>query len=69
MEMVTNYQLIRGLVRLFGLDPMLAFSELKEVCMYVCVCVHCMRVSVCMYVCVCACVIAYDVRMCVYVHV
>lgn len=32
VEMVTNYQLIRGLVRLFSLDPMLAFSALKEVC-------------------------------------
>jgi hypothetical protein len=31
VEMVTNYQLIRGLVRLFSLDPMLAFSSLKEV--------------------------------------
>ncbi len=31
VEMVTNYQLIRGLVKLFSLDPMLAFSALKEV--------------------------------------
>lgn len=31
VEMVTNYQLIRGLVKLFSLDPMLAFSSLKEV--------------------------------------
>ncbi len=31
VEMVTNYQLIRGLVRLFSLDPMLAFSSLKDV--------------------------------------
>lgn len=30
VEMVTNYQLIRGLVKLFSLDPMLAFSSLKE---------------------------------------
>lgn len=44
VEMVTNYQLIRGLVRLFGLDPMLAFSGLKEVC-------------VCACACMCACVV------------
>ena len=31
VEIVTNYQLIRGLVRLFSLDPMLAFSSLNEV--------------------------------------
>ena len=37
VEMVTNYQLIRGLIRLFSLDPMLAFSSLKEVS---CMCFH-----------------------------
>jgi len=35
VEMVTNYQLIRGLIRLFSLDPMLAFSQLREVCAFV----------------------------------
>ena len=35
VEMVTNYQLVRGLVKLFSLDPMLAFSSLKEVCRFV----------------------------------
>ena len=35
VELVTNYQLIRGLVKLFSLDPMLAFSSLKEVCVCV----------------------------------
>ncbi len=36
VEMVTNYQLIRGLIKLFSLDPMLAFSQLREVFIYVC---------------------------------
>ena len=31
VEMVTNYQLMRGLIGLFKLDPMLAFSSLREV--------------------------------------
>ena len=35
VEMITNYQLMRGLIRLFKLDPMLAFSSLREVHMYV----------------------------------
>jgi len=32
VEMITNYQLIMGLIKLFSLDPMLAFSPSKEVC-------------------------------------
>ena len=31
VEMITNYQLMRGLIRLFKLDPMLAFSSLQDV--------------------------------------
>ena len=31
VEMVTNYQLVRGLIRLFSLDPLLAFSSLRKV--------------------------------------
>ena len=31
VEMITNYQLMRGLISLFKLDPMLAFSSLREV--------------------------------------
>ena len=31
VEMITNYQLMRGLIALFKLDPMLAFSSLREV--------------------------------------
>ena len=36
VEMITNYQLMQGLIRLFTLDPLLAFSPLK-VCVFVCV--------------------------------
>ena len=35
VEMITNYQLMRGLIRLFKLDPMLAFSSLRDVREYV----------------------------------
>ena len=31
VEMITNYQLMKGLIGLFKLDPMLAFSSLREV--------------------------------------
>ena len=31
VEMITNYQLMKGLIALFKLDPMLAFSSLREV--------------------------------------
>ena len=34
VEMITNYQLMRGLIGLFKLDPMLAFSSLREVSLY-----------------------------------
>ena len=35
VEMVTNYQLMRGLIKLFKLDPLLAFSSFREVCVFV----------------------------------
>ena len=35
VEMITNYQLMRGLIKLFKLDPMLAFSSLQGVCEFV----------------------------------
>ena len=36
VEMVTNYQLVRGLIRLFSLDPLLAFSSIKVVSVWWC---------------------------------
>ncbi len=36
VEMVTNYQLIRGIIKLLSLDPMLSLVSPK-VCVYVCV--------------------------------
>ena len=38
VEMITNYQIMAGLVSLFEIDPMLAFSAPPQV--YIHVCVH-----------------------------
>ena len=32
VEMITNYQLMAGLIRLFEIDPMLAFAAPPQVC-------------------------------------
>ena len=39
VEMITNYQIMAGLVSLFELDPMLAFSAPPQV--YTCTCTQC----------------------------
>ena len=52
VEMITNYQLMRGLIRLFKLDPMLAFSSVQGVCTCVCATVWYIHVS-------CACIMHY----------
>ena len=67
VEMITNYQLMQGLIRLFTLDPLLAFSPLK-VCVCLCVCWRVRGVHVHVHVCVHG---MMYVHMCLYdiVHV